>query len=350
MKIEPSIDYPGLLARIKELYALPVTALTFIPEGEVSIAYLVDCADSTRYFLKLWANTRQGQGQRAKLDVYLPITHELYQRGLLRYLPAPIPTTTSALHSTFGDYALALFLYIEGCPLRDSSHAWELGLGEQLAQLFAKLHRATPLLASPFPRQDAFETTFAPDLRRGLAALDTTDPHQRPAQWQLRDLLLPRRPALLAWLHQTEQLAEPARQQAKRLVLCHTDMGGHNVFVDAAGITLYALDWDDLILAPAEHDLQEHRGPHFAAFLAAYIQSGGIADLHPLQFRFYLQRRYLADLTDWLIRILEENTDPAQDAYDLAGIQEYSLAGLDNFTTELDEMTRTLVHVIGHHQ
>ena len=79
MKIEPPIDRHSLLDRVVELYELPVASLTFVPKGEVSIAYIVECADGTRFFLKLWGDTRQGRGQRAKLDVFLPVTHELYE-------------------------------------------------------------------------------------------------------------------------------------------------------------------------------------------------------------------------------------------------------------------------------
>ena len=42
---------------------------------------------------------------------------------------------------------------------------------------------------------------------------------------------------------------------------------------------------------------------------------------------FYFYRRTLEDLTDWVIRILYENTDEAQNQLDLKGIQEDCMAG-----------------------
>ena len=48
------------------------------------------------------------------------------------------------------------------------------------------------------------------------------------------------------------------------------------------------------------------------------------------------------DLTDWLIRILDENNNPMQDASDLAGIRQDCLAPLDNLDDELAGIERAL--------
>ncbi|PZS00115.1 MAG: hypothetical protein DLM69_06715 [Candidatus Chloroheliales bacterium] len=341
MKIEPPIDHAALIQQISSAYGLPVTALTFVPLGEVGIAYVVDCADGRRYFAKLLPGSRQGRSQQAKLGVYLPITYELYERGLFRNLPCPIATSAGALHDRFGEYALTLFRYIEGQTLPYDTATYPKPVRDQLARAIATIHRATHLLISPLPPAAAFEMRFADDLRRGLAALNLIGPLHRPGQIALRDLLLPRRDALLDRLADTEQLADTARARATSLVLCHTDMGGDNNMVDAAG-RVYILDWEDITLAPPEHDLQTFSDRHFADFLTVYQQAGGATALDPLQFAFYFQRRYLVDLTDWLIRILYENTDPLQDVHDLAGIQSECLNKLDNFTVQIANITQML--------
>jgi hypothetical protein len=179
---------------------------------------------------------------------------------------------------------------------------------------------------------------FAAQLRDGLNRLDAVGPGHRRGQVTLAELLLPRRDALLDLLAELEQLAPIAEEHSGPLVLCHTDMGGNNVLVDEKGAA-WILDWDGLILAPAEHDLAEQRGPGFTTFLRMYRQAGGICPLYALQFAFYLQRRYLSDLNDWLLRILDVNADPVQDAHDLAGIEGYSLFYIDRFAQEIDEIT-----------
>jgi spectinomycin phosphotransferase len=204
----------------------------------------------------------------------------------------------------------------------------------------ARLHRATRELRSPLPSADAFDTAFAADLRRGLVLLEGPSMGWRAGQQRLRALLQPRLADLHAQLGEVEALCETVRARAGELVLCHTDMGGNNVLVSSHGgsteDSVAVLDWDDLILAPPEHDLQEYRGAGFARFLRAYRAAGGSGPADPLQLRFYLLRRYLADLTDWLLRIMEENTLDSQDAADLAGVEGYCLPSLDGFEREMD--------------
>ena len=344
MKVEPLIDYPLLLARVGELYNLPVRALTFVPEGETSIAYVVSCSDGQRYFLKLWPGSRQGLAMRARLDTVLPLTHELYERGLIPNLACPIRSAVGSLLNSYGDYALALFLFKDGKPLPEDRAAWPQDMLEQLAGTYARLHQATRLVKSPLPQRPAFDMNFAADLRRGLDALDFISLHDRPGLLRLRDLLMPRREELLRRLGEVEVLRILAQQRAGPLVLCHTDMGGNNLLIDSTG-RLSILDWDELILAPAEHDLHEYRGDGFAQFIELYYRAGGVQSLQPVQFAFYLKRRYLADLTDWLVRILEENTSLEQDHYDLEGIVIYSLAYLDRFPAEIEEITAALASV-----
>lgn len=345
MKVEPAIDHPVLINRVASLYAIPAAGLVFVPEGECGVSYRVDCADGRRFFLKLWSDQRQARLLRQRLAVNLPLTRELFVQGLVTNLSYPIPTCTGSLSSEFGRYDLALFRYIDGRPAPGYSAEENSILHQQIAGTMARLHHAAPLLRSPLPQRSAFETGFAADLRRGLDALDNVRSYARPGLARLRELLLPRRKDLLHQLAAVENLAGPAQRNARTLVLCHTDMGGNNLLVDPDG-QVYVLDWDELILAPPEHDLHEYRGPGFSAFLEMYFRAGGIRALDAHQFRFYLLRRYLADLTDWMIRIEEENSDPAQDANDLKGIKTYCLARLEQFEVEMAEIETALREAI----
>ncbi len=341
MKVEPQIDHSALKAHISGLYGFSVHELTFVPEGETSTAYAVLCPDGRRYFLKMWANSRQGLAMRARMDNILALTRELYERGWIPNLAFPIPTLSGELRGTFGGFALAIFSFADGQPLPADRNSWPAGAAGCLAQTLARLHQATDLVKSPLPQCSAFDMSFADELRRGLEALNAIGTQHRPGLVRLRNLLLPRRMQLIEALSEVEALCVLAQQQAGRLVLCHTDMGGNNVLVDESG-KLFILDWDELILAPAEHDLQEYRGEGLAEFLALYYHAGGEPSLHTLQFSFYLKRRYLADIRDWLLRILEENTSPEQDDSDIDGIEKYCLASLENFEEEMTEITTAL--------
>jgi spectinomycin phosphotransferase len=51
-----------------------------------------------------------------------------------------------------------------------------------------------------------------------------------------------------------EQLAQKVQHQSAHFVLCHSDLHGGNVLIDAKN-AIYIVDWDDPIMAPQERDL-----------------------------------------------------------------------------------------------
>lgn len=336
MKIEPPINHPALLQQINAEYVIDATLLTFVPKGELSIAYVLDCADGSRYFAKLLPHSRQAQGFRDNLDLYLAITTELYSRQLLTSVVAPLPTADGRLRSAFEGMPLILFPYVTGNNLPEDSSTWPAQVRDQLARDVAALHLATNQLHSPLPASSAFDIAFVVELERDLAALDNIGPHHRQSQQQLRDLLLPYRPALADHIAHLFGLHQIVVNKQPELVLCHTDIHELNLIVDAQG-NAHILDWEGISLAPAEHDLQAFTASHLAHFLQVYWRAGGIKQIDLAQFAFYNYRRYLADLYDWLIRILYENNDPAQDEYDLAAIQIYSL---DKLVTAEDTLAQ----------
>ena len=155
-----------------------------------------------------------------------------------------------------------------------------------------------------------------------MAAITATDGEGRCA---LRDLLLPRKDAILRYLDRLHALATRARMLDPPMVLCHTDIHSFNLLVNDTGV--YILDWEGAMIAPREHDLFMFTGEHFALFLAEYRRVAGDVPLHADLFAFYFHRRMLEDLTDWVVRILYENTSEEQNRIDLAGIEEDCLAG-----------------------
>jgi aminoglycoside phosphotransferase (APT) family kinase protein len=154
-------------------------------------------------------------------------------------------------------------------------------------------------------------------------------------------MLLPRVEEVLAQLDRLHHLQEVVRQLSGPFVLCHTDIGGDNLLVGNQG-QLYVLDWDDVILAPPEHDLQEARWVGFAACLEAYRAAGGAQPLHLDHFAFYLLRRHLGDMTMRLLRILEENSSPEEDEDALYGIEAWGFVQWSTLDQTLDGMAAAL--------
>jgi thiamine kinase-like enzyme len=80
---------------------------------------------------------------------------------------------------------------------------------------------------------------------------------------------------------------------------------------------LFIVDWEGLMLAPAEHDLFIFAGEGFTTLLAEYDRLADKPRLHPELFAYYFHRRNLEDITDFIIRILHENTTAEEDRFDL---------------------------------
>jgi spectinomycin phosphotransferase len=240
---------------------------------------------------------------------------------------------------------LILFPYIAGHNPAEDTATWPDQVRDQLARDVAALHLATHRLHSPLPSTAAFDVSFVSELERGLAALDAVGPDSRPSHQRLGDLLLSHRPALAANIEHLLDLHRTVMSLQPELVLCHTDIHELNLIVDEQG-NAHILDWENVTLAPAEHDLQAFTDRRFADFLPVYWQAGGVRKIDLRQFAFYNYRRYLVDLYDWLIRILYGNNDPAQDAHDLACLQRYCL---DKLVTAEDELARIGVAIVAAH-
>ena len=83
------------------------------------------------------------------------------------------------------------------------------------------------------------------------------------------------------------------------------------------------------MLAPPEHALfafaWEDR--FIDVFLPNYKREFGPVSLNSDVFGFYYYRRNLEDMTDWLVRILYENTHEEQNRNDLDGLVEDCISG-----------------------
>jgi aminoglycoside phosphotransferase (APT) family kinase protein len=338
LKYEPFIDRAQLIKIIYEVYGLAIEVLTFIPVGAVAVCYSLDSVNGERHFLKLWPDTRAGREIAAKLNIVLPLTRALYERELYPRVPYPIPTREGNLWAAFMGSPFAIFPLLPG---QTPPSEWPPSLQDEFGRTMATLHQVTSALADLFLPRENFDISFEIDLRRGLAALAQIGSQARPGLRALRDAVLPRTEEVLAQLDRLHHLQEVVRQLSGPFVLCHTDIGGDNLLVDDQG-QFYVLDWDDVILAPPEHDLQEARWVGFGRCLEAYRAAGGIRPLQLGHFAFYLLRRHLGDMTMRLLHILEENSSPEEDEDALYGIEAWGFAQWAALDETLDSMAAAL--------
>lgn len=319
MKLEPEVDKARLAERLARKYGLTVRSLTFIPKGFASSCYAVDCLDGSRYFLKLIPSTREPMAA-SDLEFYLPLTWNLYDRGIFCNLPYPLRNDEDEFRTVFGEFTLILFNYIDGETLEGEDLLSDF-LRPLLARSIGTIHKSTPDITMEKPFTERFALVFEDDLLDALDVLRGITSRDRFALQVLRDLLLPREMELRAHLARACQLRDQARAVTAEMVLCHTDLWGGNLILDRAG-DLHILDWENAMIAPPEHDLfafVEHE--RFSTFLDEYEQTFRRVELRSETFGFYIFRRNLEDLADWVLRILSREQTEEQDRDDLDGVR-----------------------------
>jgi spectinomycin phosphotransferase len=312
MLVEPNLDLAALADALQRGYGLTASAVRFVPVGETSWCYQATDEHRGRWFLKL-ARPRAIEAERAEFALQLGDA----LAGLGLPVPRPRPTRSGELWCWLGGLRVAVFDFIDGQPL---SHQ-DLRLPEmtrQTARLVAAVHAATPALAVAVPFVERFEV-WTDGLHRCLAELqpDTTAGGLRG---EARALVWPQRGALLAMQERLLTLGAAARSRPTKRVLCHGDPIGDNLLADRGG-RLWAVDWDGAVLAPRERDLALFAGRGFKRLLDDYEAATGTQDLHPDLVAFFLLRRNLDDLVDWLGAILAGDQPEEQARAGLDGVR-----------------------------
>jgi spectinomycin phosphotransferase len=314
MLVEPDLDRAVLAAALQRDYGLAASAMRFIPVGETAWCYQVTNEQGGRWFVKLG---RPGAIEPARAEFALELGRTLAELGLP--VPRPEATRDGALWCWLGGLRLAVFEFVDGAPLSDQDLS-AAGLTERVAGLAAGIHGATGVLAVPVPVTETFEV-WAAGLRGCLAELEagaggTADGLVAEA----RALVWPQRVALLGSQERVQALGDAARSQPRERVLCHGDLRGDNLLGDRAG-RVWVVDWDGAVLAPRERDLAGFAGRGFARFLAGYQRAAdrGI-DLDMDLLAFFLLRRNLDDLVDWLGSVLAGDRPVEQRRADLDGV------------------------------
>lgn len=325
MKFEPAVDRSALIKTIRQAFGLPVSALTFFPEGTVGCHYIADCENEQQYFITLLTGGALATIQRERLDFILALRSDLYTGGLFTAQPAIHHTLDGKLKADFEGQPLTVSEYVAGGNLWDH---WppDPAFGAELGRLAARLHNATPGIKMQIPYVEKFTIPFESILQRSLADIVGGTNINRPGQQALRDLVLPRRETILSMLAHLHELGAASRQLNPPLVLVHTDMHGGNLIRTPSG-ELVVVDWEGLMLAPAEFDLFMFMSDGFEAMLEEYLRLARSPRLFPELFAFKLHHRNLEDIAYFLVSILYENTMDEQDQVDLGYLQHDCLDG-----------------------
>jgi len=134
-----------------------------------------------------------------------------------------------------------------------------------------------------------------------------------PVSNQLAELLRIRRHVIDELLLRAERLAGEMRSRSASFVLCHADLHGGNILIDAQG-KLFIVDWDTLMLAPKERDLMFigagiGKGWDNPLHAHHFYQGYGAGDVDPFGIAYYRYERIVEDIAAYCQEILE--SDPS---------------------------------------
>jgi spectinomycin phosphotransferase len=314
MLVEPDLDKAAMVAALQRDYELAASAVRFLPAGETAWCYQVIGEHGGRWFLKLG---RPGAIEPAQAEFALQLGRALAELGLP--VPRPKATRSGALWCWLDGLRVALFEFVDGQPLSDQDLS-AAGLTERVAGLAAAVHGATGSLAVPVPVTETLEV-WADGLRGCLAELQAGAGGVDGLVAEARALVWPQRVALLGLQQRVQALGDAVRVRPRELVLCHGDLRGDNLLGDRAG-RVWLVDWDGAVLAPRERDLALFTGRGFARFLAGYQRAAdhGV-DVDADLLAFFLLRRNLEDLVDWLGAVLAGDRPVEQRRADLDGVR-----------------------------
>jgi Ser/Thr protein kinase RdoA (MazF antagonist) len=204
---------------------------------------------------------------------------------------------------------------------------WPAAVLDQVGRTIAALHAATPELATVVLPRERFVIPVADKLRLHLSDR----------------AVMPDRSAVMDQLERLEQLQSAVRRLPAQHVVSHADLIGDNILVDDDG-RISALDWDTAYLAPPELDLamllHGEQPTDAEAFRRALAVYPGHVPLSEDLFAFFLLRRYLDDYTARVLRLHQDELDPAEAADARDGLRRW---GSDQWV----QLDRTLSLVRG---
>ena len=272
-------------------YGLAVAQIEPAPRGWTGETYAATTRDGARVFVKVYPKDRLPPTAAAAL----PVLVELHQLGLTQ-ISRPIPATSGALHERIGDDLVVVFEYLDAAPV-----PFTFG-GEQLGDLIARVHEQTRRVASIVARE-TFEPQCGDELWRTLRRARQETASDDPRQGLQRFLDEQENAIADGWAALGE-IARACRATSFALVVSHGDWP-FNLLQSADG-TVFLIDWDELLLAPAERDTW-FAGDDLAFWQGYRARRGGHAE-NRLATAYYVHNRYFEDLLGAAQVILGDGT------------------------------------------
>lgn len=283
---------------LQQYYQITAKSIDSQQGGWSALAYQVTTA-SDRYFLKIYEKSAVATAAwTAHIDDYMPILVWLNETTRLKgRIPRPLLTIDGNFKVEDEQRIYILFDYIDGMTIAE--HDLTDGQVVELARIIAELHAFGADIPYPTSQiREDFAVPFCAKLKH-LIDQDHTD---YPAD--LMAILTPHLEKLAHYANRTEALAAQMKAACPDMRLCHTDAHGWNLMQSQ---NLMLIDWEGLKLAPVEADLfMFYDKPFWDLFLSTYREKHEGFAISADVMNFYLYRRKLEDIWEFIDRILHD--------------------------------------------
>lgn len=234
---------------LENIYGLPVSSLSFIPQGRESYVYLVDTKEGTLYLAKY--NYKQAAVR------HVETVNTLLSR--ISHFPFVVPPVSlgSQTSASVLDGTVSVFPFIDGHAIEKGNDEFSNDLVSQITEMLADIHTWEPVGDLTIPTE-SFISEY-------LSMMEYIETHI-PKNDSFFSLFQTNRQKIQRIIDRYQSLETKYLQDKPNFVLTHGDVTGLNFILSKQSFIL--IDWDDAKLAPPERDLifiQDNK--HFDACL-----------------------------------------------------------------------------------
>lgn len=338
MKHPHHTSFQELLQMINDQYQIGATHLTFIPVGDKSYSYQVQCSKGERYYLKLLDNN-QHREEITQTDYYLPLLQEFQHKKLLPYVISPLLNKHNNSKTNFKYGIHILFPWVEGDTL---ANAYPLSTEHvrSIARLAASLHQISPFVTTVLPIEK-FDCTFLDDLLMNIDSIQSVK--LSGVELALKEVIEPRRHEIVTLIEQMRRIQSRLTKQSFDLVICHGDLWGGNLI--HTNNQYIMIDWESVIFAPFEREFAAYITQKPFVFFEAYTEAIGKQIVPNIDLlRYYCFISQLGNLHHWIDNIASPLLSERQKIHDLDLIENHCLnrwQGIEEGLQLVDKTLRT---------
>ncbi len=271
---------------IQKEYGIGIKSIAKAPRQFVAETFVVTTKENKKLFCKVIDKPLF----IPQVIASLPVLQNIHVLGYTK-INYPIATQSGDLYVLYDKILIVLFNYI------DAKQSYEFD-NYQLGKLLAEVHQLTPQITARVPQEDfsfKHKESFADKLQEIITS------HSKDAlQTRLRVLLRNHREYILGCYANFIKLGEFCKNQDYDMKITHGDAPGNILVKDSQ--TLYLVDWDDILLAPAERDvwfLRKNR-----SFMKGYTSIFPHFSISQNLVDYYIYSRYFNDLVEYWAEII----------------------------------------------